>query len=157
MALRFCSPYAGSTVDVIRFLLVEDDISAALIAQSALEDGWTKRGMAGEVKVCSDGSEAIAYLHRATELPHVILSDLKMPRLGGLELLKILKSTPRFCKIPVVIISTSTHPADVSAAWERQCAGYVLKVASYEEFANSLDKLQQYWSSQKLSPNSSLP
>lgn len=151
-ALHSCSHYVGKAVEVIRFLLVEDDTSAALIAQSALEDGWKKWGISGEVVVCRDGSEAIAYLNSTDKdkLPHVILSDLKMPRLGGLELLKILKLDSRFLRIPVVIVSTSTSLSDINAAWEQQCAGYVFKAASYEEFANSLDKLQQYWANQRL-------
>lgn len=134
----------------MRLLLIDDDTSAAMIARAALEEGWAKRGIQGEIQVCSNGVEAIAYLQKTPTLPHVILSDLKMPRIGGLELLRILKANARFLKIPVVIITTSDNPSDINAAWEQQCAGYVLKVASYEEFADNLDKLQQSWEAMRL-------
>ncbi|MEP0819635.1 MULTISPECIES: response regulator [Trichocoleus] len=134
----------------MRLLLIDDDTSAAMIARAALEESWARRSIQGEITVCFNGVEAIAYLQQAPTLPHVILSDLKMPRIGGLELLKILKANARFLKIPVVIITTSNNPSDINAAWERQCAGYVLKVASYEEFADNLDKLQQSWEAMRL-------
>ena len=78
-------------------------------------------------------------------VPALILLDLNMPRMNGLEFLKILKSDPDWCKIPVVILTTSQEDQDRLASFELSAAGYIVKPLEYPAFVEKLQILYQYW------------
>lgn len=134
----------------IRVLLVEDDVSAAIITQAALEEGWAKRGITAEIQVRPNGLKAINDLQATEVLPDLILTDIKMPILDGLRLLNLIKSDPHLRHIPVIMISTSDNPSDVAIAFQEQCAGYLLKSADFEQFSADLETLQRYWEASQL-------
>jgi CheY-like chemotaxis protein len=137
-------------VKKIRFLLVEDDVSSALIARLALEEGWEKQGVDAEVYVCSNGEEAVAYLSTVSPLPDLIITDIKMPRMDGTQLLGVLKAAERYRQIPVVMLSTSANPADVRKAFLGQCAGYIVKSIDLDAFYAAVEAIQRYWNISKL-------
>lgn len=137
-------------MQTIRFLLVEDDPSAAITAQIALEEGWEKRGIKADVAVCPDGLAAIAHLEKAAELPNIIITDIKMPKLDGNRLIGILKGTSFYKHIPIIVLSTSDDPKDIERAFLGQCAGYILKSPDYDRFAADLELVQRYWELSRL-------
>jgi len=121
-----------------------------MIAHMALEDGWGRRGITVTIDVCSNGEEALHYLERSTELPDIIFTDLKMPKIDGRRFLTMLKNTDLFRFIPVVVLTTSDDPEDIKQAFLAQCAGYILKTSSYAEFAASIEIVQRYWELSRL-------
>lgn len=137
----------------IRFLLVEDDVSAALIARSALEEGWAARGVAAEVSVCCDGMDAIHHLEKVAILPDIILTDIKMPRLDGTRLIGVLKASTLFKSIPILVLSTSDEEDDKRRAFMGGCAGYFVKSSDYERFVTDLQVITEYWTLSRLPDN----
>jgi len=136
---------SGNTLSSIHFLLVEDDPSAAMIARMALEDGWGKRGITVTIETCSNGEEALQYLSRSTQIPDIIFTDLKMPKIDGKKFLTLLKNTSLLKFIPVIILTTSDDPEEIRQAFLAQCAGYILKTSNYAEFVASIEIVQRYW------------
>lgn len=78
-------------------------------------------------------------------LPIVILLDLKMPKIGGLEVLHILKSHPRFKTIPVVVLTSSNETSDIQQAYEWGANSYIMKSVDYDEFARAVALIYHYW------------
>jgi CheY-like chemotaxis protein len=133
----------------VYILLIEDDPSAATIAQEALHQAWRNRGKAGSVVVLPTGADAIAHLNNTNQLPTLILADIQTPRLNGLELLALLKSDRRTKMIPVVMLTNSNSKADVREAFRQGCAGYWLKELDYEQLIKDVEMLQAYWERSK--------
>ena len=96
--------------------------------------------------VTNDGESALDFLRDPNNpVPALILLDLNMPRMNGLEFLKILKSDPDWCKIPVVVLTTSQEEQDRLASFELSAAGYIVKPLEYPAFVEKLKILYQYW------------
>lgn len=98
--------------------------------------------------VARDGEEALAYLPRwraGMDLPHVILLDLSLPRICGLEVLRSLKSDPLSRVIPVVALSTSHAPQDVSLAYELGANSYIVKTIDFDRFVETARAISNYW------------
>lgn len=131
-----------------KILLVDDDANDVELALASLH----KHHVANEVLGLRDGSEVLDYLyHRgsfaATDdgTPIVILLDLKMPKVGGLEVLRQLKSDPALKSIPVVVLTSSNEAADLREAYQLGANSYVVKPVDFGKFAATLEQLGLYW------------
>ena len=104
--------------------------------------------LANPVIVARDGEEALAWIPRweaGEPLPMVILLDLKLPRVDGLDVLRALKTHPVFRVIPVVALTTSKVSADVEAAYQLGVNSYIVKPVEFERFEETARQLELYW------------
>jgi CheY-like chemotaxis protein len=124
-------------------LLVDDDA----VDVCTLQRAFRAKGILNPLEVCEDGESALAYLKNSGpgRRPGLILLDLNMPRMGGLEFLSALKLEKGLRQIPVVVLSTSRETRDVSAAYDRGVAGYIVKPVNFGEFLEAIDILKLYW------------
>lgn len=132
-------------VDAPEILLVEDDPSHAEMTLRTLR----KHNIANRVHVARDGAEAVERLfgdgtgHNGT--PRVILLDLKLPQIDGIELLRRIKADPRTRKIPVVVLTSSNDDYDLRACYELGVNSYVVKPVGFQQFADAVRSLGLYW------------
>ena len=123
-------------------LLVEDDLLDIMTLKRGLRDIHAENPL----YVRYDGESALEFLRDSSNpVPALILLDLNMPRMNGLEFLKILKSDSDWCKIPVVILTTSQEEQDRITSFELSAAGYIVKPLEYPDFVEKLLVLYQYW------------
>ncbi len=131
-----------------RILLVEDDPRDVELTLTALAD----YNLANEVAVARDGQQALDYLYckgefsaRPKENPAVLLLDLKLPKIDGLEVLKQVKSDDRLKKIPVVVLTSSREEVDMMRSYELGVNAYVVKPVDFHEFVNAVKELGVFW------------
>jgi CheY-like chemotaxis protein len=133
----------------ISIVLVEDNPADAELAIRAL-----RRGRIGnQVQWLQDGAEALDfffsrgnYAHRnMTNQPKVILLDLKLPKVSGLEVLRQLKSDPRTQTIPVVVLTSSAEDRDVIESYQLGVNSYIVKPVDFEQFNHAVQQLGFYW------------
>ena len=125
-------------------LLVEDnpvDIDLTLRA-------FAKRNLTNPVLIARDGEEALTWLPRweaGAPLPLVILLDLKLPRVAGLEVLRQLKQNPTSRKIPVVILTSSAEDRDIAEAYRLGASSYIVKPVDFAKFLEVTARIELYW------------
>lgn len=139
----------------IHLLLVEDDDLDVMNVHRALASA----AEVASITVARDGVEALKLL-RAGALPLerlVIVVDLRMPLMNGLDLLREVRSDPRLKRIPAVVFSTSDDPHDRDAAYCLGVAGYFVKPAAPSRFRLIMDAMRGYWSHVEFPPVSSTP
>jgi len=129
----------------VEILLVDDDPEDVLLTQEGLQ----RSPVPGHVNVVNDGDEAVAYLrgegdYATAILPDLILLDLKMPRKGGLEVLKEIKADEALRRIPVIVLTTSDAPDDILRAYDLQASCYITKPADLEEFQRVMDAIGDF-------------
>src|SRR5215471_1784353 len=131
-----------------RILLVEDDPRDVELTMSALED----YNLSNEVVVASDGEEALDYLfyrgkfqRRSGENPAVLLLDLKLPKVDGLEVLAAIRSEEKLKMIPVVVLTSSREERDMVASYRLGVNAYVVKPVDFHEFVNAIRELGIFW------------
>jgi len=136
------------TAKVKRILLVEDSEHDIELTLAALE----AHNVANEVDTARDGAEALDYLYRrgafanrAKELPVVVLLDLKMPRVDGLEVLRQIKADPELKRIPVVMLTSSREEQDLVRSYELGVNAYVVKPVNFAQFMDSVKQLGCFW------------
>ena len=130
-------------------LLVEDNPSDVGLTQRAL----AKSHVANELVVAEDGQEALDYLFGAgayagrevTELPALVLLDLKLPRVDGLEVLRQIRADDRTRRLPVVILTTSREEQDVAQSYDLGANSYIRKPVDFTQFAQAVEHLGLYW------------
>ena len=130
-------------------LLVEDNPSDVGLTQRAL----AKSHVANELVVAEDGQEALDYLFGAgahvgrevTELPALVLLDLKLPRVDGLEVLRQIRADERTRRLPVVILTTSREEPDVAQSYDLGANSYIRKPVDFTQFAQAVENLGLYW------------
>lgn len=125
-------------------LIAEDDEGHAGLIRKNL----SRAGIANEIKHFKDGQEIIDFLfrngsgdHRESGLPYILLLDIRMPKLDGIEVLKQIKSHPELKKMPVVMITTTDDPREVERCHELGCNNYLTKPIEYEAFVNAIRQL----------------
>lgn len=131
-----------------RILLVEDDPKDIELTLSALGE----HRLANEIEVARDGVEALDYLYRRGAFaqrsegnPVVILLDIKMPRLDGLQVLRQLKADEQMRLIPVVILTSSRESRDLEECYSLGANGYVVKPVRFAEFVEAVKRVGVYW------------
>jgi CheY-like chemotaxis protein len=127
-------------------LLVEDDNVDAITVRRALKDLNVPNGIVHQL----DGENALKYLRSNNKRPCVILLDLNMPRMNGINFLKIIKNDDELKQIPVIVITTSKNERDKMDSFEFSVAGYIIKSADYKKFVESLKILNLYWTLSEL-------
>ena len=125
----------------IEVLLVEDNPSDVELTLRALQ----KRNLANRVVVARDGVEALQLLERAEAPPKVVLLDLKLPKLNGLEVLRRMKSDDRTKRIPVVVLTSSHEEPDVEETYRLGVNSYIVKPVDFESFASAVAEVGLYW------------
>jgi CheY-like chemotaxis protein len=131
-----------------RILIVEDDPRDVELTLTALED----YNLANEVVVTRDGEEALDYLYsrgsfrtRMNGNPAVVLLDLKLPKVDGLEVLEQMKSDQKLKMIPVVVLTSSRQERDLVASYKYGVNAYVVKPVDFHEFVNAIKELGSFW------------
>lgn len=131
-----------------RILMVEDDPKDVELTLTALEE----YNLANEVVVTRDGQEALDYLYcrgqysaRASDNPAVLLLDLKLPKVDGLEVLHQIKSDERLKMIPVVVLTSSREERDMMRSYQLGVNAYVVKPVDFHEFVNAVRELGVFW------------
>jgi len=139
------------TTKAFPILLVEDDIVDVMAVKRAFRD----LNVPNPLHVAGNGEEALFFLRDALKpIPGLILLDLNMPRMNGVDLLKVLKDDPNLRRIPVVVLSTSKEQSDRSATFGLGIAGYMVKGVDYPEFIEMIRTIQKYWTLSELPPPS---
>jgi CheY-like chemotaxis protein len=131
-----------------RILIVEDDPNDVELTLTALRD----HNLANEVVVTRDGQQALDYLYRrgefntrSAENPAVILLDLKLPKVSGLEVLQQIKSDERLKMLPVVVLTSSHEEKDMMRSYSLGVNAYVVKPVDFHEFVNAVKELGVFW------------
>jgi DNA-binding response OmpR family regulator len=131
-----------------RILLVEDDPKDVELTLTALEE----YKLANEVVVTGDGEQALDYLYRrgnfatrSTDNPAVLLLDLKLPKVDGLEVLQQIKADAKLKLIPVVVLTSSHEEKDMVASYKLGVNAYVVKPVDFHEFVNAVKELGIFW------------
>jgi two-component system response regulator len=130
-------------------LLVEDNADDVELTLRALK----KNNIANEVVVAGDGAEALEYLmaigkhakRAIADLPEVVLLDLKLPKVGGLEVLRAIRADPRTQMLPVVILTSSTEERDIIASYQLGANSYIRKPVDFDQFVDAIRQLGLYW------------
>ncbi|HEY9220254.1 MAG TPA: response regulator [Lutibacter sp.] len=133
-----------ATIQNSPILLIEDnpiDLDLTLRA-------FASRKITNKIEIARDGEEALAFLTRwdnGAPKPSVILLDLNLPKINGLEVLKILKDHPEYKTIPVVILTTSSQSSDMETAYLLGVNSYIIKPVSFEKFMEVATQIDLYW------------
>jgi CheY-like chemotaxis protein len=146
--------------DLKRILLVDDSAHDVELTLAALE----QNRLANEVVVVRDGEEALDYLYkrglfklRASGHPAVVLLDLKLPKVDGLEVLKQIKSDSELRQVPVVMLTSSREERDLVTSYNLGVNAYVVKPVDFHEFVDSLRELGLFWAVINQPPPGSVP
>jgi len=128
-------------------LLVEDDRVDAMMVERALKDLKVTNPLVHS----NNGKEALEYLRDDANIqPCVILSDLNMPKVNGVEFLKGIKADERLKRIPVVILTVSTEEQDIIETFNLGISGYIVKPVDYKKFVEAIRTVALYWTLSKL-------
>jgi two-component system, response regulator len=136
----------ANAVDVLMVEDSDEDLQLALRS-------FRKANFEDRVHVVRDGAEALDYIfcqgeysgRSIEDIPRVILLDLKLPKVNGLEVLQRIKGDPRTRRIPVVLLTSSREHSDVLACYENGANSYIVKPVVFEGFAKAMQELGMYW------------
>jgi CheY-like chemotaxis protein len=135
--------------EAVHILLVEDEPAHAELIIRGVESN----GVANRIHHVQDGEAALDYLFRRGEYtdprksptPHLILLDLRLPKVDGLEVLSAIKADEKLRRIPVVVLTTSEAEADVARAYENHANSYLVKPVDFDKFGKLMGDLGFYW------------
>ncbi|MGY6650018.1 response regulator [Wenyingzhuangia sp. IMCC45574] len=130
----------------LNILLIEDDTIEVMKFKRAI----SKLSLDHSLQNAVNGEDALKILAQKDRLPDIILLDLNMPKINGIEFLTILKNDEVLKYIPTVILSTSNNKKDLLECYKIGIAGYVLKPLKYEDYVSKIEKLLAYWSVNQL-------
>ena len=133
-------------INSLKILLIEDDIIEVMKLNRAI----SSLKLNHKIVEANNGDEAIKILEHRDELPDIILLDLNMPKLNGIEFLTILKNDDVLKYIPTIILTTSSNEKDILECYKIGIAGYILKPLKYNEYVSKIEKLLAYWSVNEL-------
>jgi len=151
-------PSEDAHQEPLTILLVEDNRSHAELVKRSFE----QHRVVNQIAHVTDGEAALAYLSRrgpyadpaTSPRPHVILLDLRLPKISGLDVLREIKTTTELRTIPVVILTTSTAERDVVRAYEQHANSYLVKPVDFAAFTQLMHDLGLYWLSWNYYPRS---
>lgn len=131
-----------------RILLVEDSLKDIDLTMAALEE----HNLANKVDVARDGTEALDYLYRRGQFadrdalqPVVVLLDIKMPKMNGIEVLRQVKTDPVLKNVPVVMLTSSKEEPDLAACYELGVNAYVVKPVDFKQFVDAVKQVGAFW------------
>ena len=128
-------------------LLVEDDKVDAMTVKRALRD----LNVTNHLDIVGNGEEALAYLkNEENREPCIILLDLNMPKMNGIEFLKIIKNMDSLKMIPVIVLTTSKNEQDRIESFRLSVAGYMIKPVDYMQFVETVKMIEMYWTLSEL-------
>jgi CheY-like chemotaxis protein len=134
--------------EIKRILIVDDSPKDVELMIAALSE----TNLANKFDITEDGVEALDYLYkrgtyadRENGYPAVILLDIKMPKMNGIELLKHIRSTPEFKMIPVIMVTSSSEERDMVESYKLGANAYVVKPVDTNQFINAIKTLGQFW------------
>lgn len=137
-----------SSTHIKRILLAEDDPRDVELTLEALNE----HNIANLIDVVNDGAEALDYLYhrgnyagRKNGNPAVVLLDLKMPRLNGIDVLKVIKADPALKTIPIVVLTSSREETDLKTCYELGVNAYVVKPVEFGDFIDAVKTLGSFW------------
>ncbi len=125
-------------------LLIEDNPMDVDLTRRA----FNRRNVINIIEVARDGEEAIGYIHRwesGETWPVVILLDINLPKINGLEVLRELKTHPMLQKIPVIVLTSSAEDRDIQKAYELGANSYIVKPVDFEKFIDVAAQIDLYW------------
>jgi hypothetical protein len=131
----------------VPILLVEDNPADVELTLRAFK----RRKLSNPIAVIRDGEEALDYVHRRgrfaedAPIPGVILLDLRLPKVDGLEVLREVKRHPVYRNIPVVVLTTSAEDRDIKKSYELGAASYIVKPVEFEKFLQVVERIDLYW------------
>ncbi|MGZ0016156.1 response regulator [Yeosuana sp. AK3] len=130
----------------LKILLIEDD----MIEVMKLKRVISSLKLNHQIIEANNGEEALKLLEQKDRLPDIILLDLNMPKISGIEFLSILKKDVHLRYIPTIILTTSNNRNDLLECFKIGIAGYVLKPLKYEDYVSKIEKVLAYWSTNEL-------
>lgn len=130
----------------IHILLVEDNEGDIVLTREALSSGKIKN----QISVARDGEEALNLLHQRgqfseTQRPDLILLDINLPKIDGLEVLMEVKNDPDLKSIPIVMLTTSSSEKDIVAAYKNYANSYITKPVDLDKFLTIVNAIEDYW------------
>ncbi len=125
----------------MNILLIEDDNIEIMKLQRTV----TKLALNHKITEAKNGEQALEILRSGEQIPDIILLDLNMPRMSGIEFLKILKEDDVLKYLPTVILTTSENRVDLLECYKVGIAGYIIKPLKYEDYQDKLSKVLAYW------------
>ena len=130
----------------LKILLIEDDVIEVMKFNRTIGS----LNLSHKVIEANNGEDALKILENKTNRPDIILVDLNMPKINGIEFLNILKSDNVLRYIPAIVLTTSSNMKDLRECYEAGVAGYLLKPLKYEDYVSRIEKLLAYWSINEL-------
>lgn len=130
----------------LKILLIEDD----MIEVMKLNRTISSLKLDHTIIEANNGEDALKILSKKDNLPHIILLDLNMPKVNGIEFLKILKNDAQLKYIPTIVLTTSNNKKDLKSCFEIGIAGYVLKPLKYDDYMAKIERILNYWSINEL-------
>ena len=130
----------------LKILLIEDDMIEVMKFNRTL----SKLKLNHEIIEADNGEEALKILEDKNRIPDIILLDLNMPKINGIEFLTILKNDEVLKYIPTVILTTSNNQKDLLECYKIGVSGYVLKPLKYEDYVSKIERVLNYWSDNEL-------
>lgn len=131
---------------ILNILLLEDD----MIEVMKFKRASSSLKINHKITEVNNGEDALCLLKDKLNLPDIILLDLNMPKVNGIEFLKLLKADERLRYIPTIVLTTSNNKSDLLDCFKIGVAGYVLKPLKYEDYVSKIKKLLAYWSINEL-------
>ena len=125
----------------LSILFIEDDVVESMKIDRVIK----KLGLSHVLQKATNGEEALDILNNKVNLPDIILLDLNMPKMNGIEFLSILKKDEVLRHIPTIILTTSNNQRDLLECYKIGVSGYIIKPLKYDEYINKIEKLLSYW------------
>jgi CheY-like chemotaxis protein len=126
----------------LNILLIDDDIIEVMKLKRVI----SSLQLSHKIIEAENGEEALKLLEQKDKRPDIILLDLNMPKLSGIDFLSILKKSEDLKCIPTIVLSTSNTPNDIVKCYKTGISGYVIKPLKYEDYVSNIEKLLAYWS-----------
>jgi CheY-like chemotaxis protein len=139
------------SVDIRPILLVEDNPMDVDLTRRA----FARQKISNPIQIARDGEAAISFIDKWAEgelLPQIILLDLKLPRVDGLDVLQRLKTHPIYRQIPVIILTSSSDSGDISRAYQLGANSYIIKPVDFDKFLEVANLLHSYWCNMNTQP-----
>jgi len=131
---------------ILQILLIEDDTIEVMKFVKVTDN----IGLKHEIIETRNGEEALKFLNNAKQLPDIVVLDLNMPKINGIEFLSTLKKSKKLKHIPAIILTTSNNPKDIFECYKIGIAGYIIKPLKYEDYVVSVENILNYWSNNEL-------